>query len=536
MTADPPTPPRDQTTPGLEQALADNLASWDERAQLHVESYDAFALADSPNLIGPVVRAGAELMAPHLPGGSLAGLKLAHLQCHIGTDSLGLARLGATVTGVDFSGEAVKIAKSLAERSGLADRLRFVQTSIAAAPAALGEQQYDAVYTSVGVLRWLPDLAAWATTISRLLKPGGLFFIHEDHPMLDALEWDGEQGRLFAAWPYFNSPEPVTWDDGADYSSPQVLSHKRSHEWAHPLCEIFGALTDQGLRIESFREHQTMFWQPHQAIVPNAASTGFELADHPERVPLMFSLAARKPDAVTSSAAGGAASSKQETDPSEDLDDALKQVLWRQLRDQRESLLWKLEGLGEQAARWPMTGTGTNLLGIVKHVASVESEYLGSCFGRPGPDQLLWLEEASQLDNNADMWATPEQSIEWVIAFYRRVWAHSDQTIAQLSLHSEGFVPWWGEDGHAVTLGRIMTHLIAETARHLGQADILREQTDGQTGYRPPPGHSNLPERDQRWWEDYRAHLEAVARSFASDTSVPPAAPDSLNEEPEGVA
>ncbi|MDR0592244.1 MAG: class I SAM-dependent methyltransferase [Bifidobacteriaceae bacterium] len=289
MTSDVPS----QTPPSVAEALADNLANWDERARLHVASYRAEAFADDPEALELVARTSLELMKPHLPGGSLAGLDVAHLQCHIGTDSISLARMGAYVTGVDFSGEAVGIARRLADRAGVADRARFVRASLPEAAAALGGRLFDLVYTSVGVLTWLPDLSEWAAAIDSLLKPGGLFFILEDHPMLFALDWDEERGRLVAAHPYFHQPEPTTWADGWDYSSPERLRNQRSHGWAHPLSETITVLLDAGLRVESFKEHRTMFWEANEAMV--GADGEWTLRDHPERVPLMFSLAARKP-------------------------------------------------------------------------------------------------------------------------------------------------------------------------------------------------------------------------------------------------
>ncbi|MDR2381958.1 MAG: DinB family protein [Bifidobacteriaceae bacterium] len=190
----------------------------------------------------------------------------------------------------------------------------------------------------------------------------------------------------------------------------------------------------------------------------------------------------------------------------------LKNVLHHYLRQQREALAWKLEGLGERAARMPMTDTGSNLLGIVKHVAAVEAAYLGPVFGRPGAPELPWLFAPAPPEDNADMWATEDQTVDWVVAAYRRVWERSDQTIAALPLEAEGFVPWWGPEGSQVTLGQVLVHVIAELARHLGQADILREQADGRAGYLP--GFDNLPENSRQWWNDYHARLKTLAESF----------------------
>ncbi|MDR1513405.1 MAG: methyltransferase domain-containing protein [Propionibacteriaceae bacterium] len=282
------------TGPTTDEALAENLAGWDERARLHVASYDAESFADDPQRIELVVAASARLMGPHLPGGSVSGLDVVHLQCHIGTDSISLARLGADVTGVDFSGEAVAIATALAGRAGLAHKARFAQARVEDAPDALDGKQFDVVYTSVGVLRWLPDLSQWADAVGALLKPGGLFFILEDHPMLDALDWDEGQGRFVTARAYFHQVEPETWDDGQDYSSPVPLRNKRSHEWAHHLSETITALLEAGLRIEALQEHQTMYWQANDALTPTGVPGEWALRDNPERVPLMFSIAARK--------------------------------------------------------------------------------------------------------------------------------------------------------------------------------------------------------------------------------------------------
>ena len=156
-----------------------------------------------------------------------------------------------------------------------------------------------------------------------------------------------------------------------------------------------------------------------------------------------------------------------------------KADLQRYLASARSSLVWKLDGLSEYDIRRPLVPTGTNLLGLVKHVASVESEYFGLCFGRPFPEELPWFTEESE--TNADMWATPDQSRADIVGLYHRVWAHSDATIAALGLDAVGRVPWWGDDPE-VTLHRVLIHMIAETNRHAGHADILRELIDGVTG------------------------------------------------------
>jgi hypothetical protein len=174
----------------------------------------------------------------------------------------------------------------------------------------------------------------------------------------------------------------------------------------------------------------------------------------------------------------------------------------------REALLWKLDGLSEYHVRRPLVPTGTNLLGVVKHVASVEAGYFGETFGRPFGQPMPWLEDAAE--PNADMWATADESREQIIDFYRRVWAHSDATIDALALDAVGRVPWWPAERAEVTLHRILAHMVAETHRHAGHADIVRELIDGAVGYRPD--NDNLPPGDRTWWDEYRERLERVAR------------------------
>jgi hypothetical protein len=185
-----------------------------------------------------------------------------------------------------------------------------------------------------------------------------------------------------------------------------------------------------------------------------------------------------------------------------------KADLHRYLQSGREVLLWKLDGLGEYDIRRPLTPTGTNLLGIVKHVASVELEYFGPVFGRPHGVALPWL--AVDADPNADMWARPDESRADIVGLYRRSWQLADETIAALPLDAQGQVPWWGDNG-SVTLHRVIVHMIAETQRHAGHADIVRELIDGAAGHRADI--DNLPPGDQAWWRDYRDRVEGAARS-----------------------
>lgn len=183
--------------------------------------------------------------------------------------------------------------------------------------------------------------------------------------------------------------------------------------------------------------------------------------------------------------------------------------LRRALLVANEALVWKLDGLSEGDQRRPLTPTGTNLLGLVKHVASVESEYFGFVIGRPFPEPPSWLAEES--DDDRDMWATADESPEFIVAFARRVFAHVDETLAALPLDTPGRVPWWGPQGD-VTLEQVSVHTLAEVNRHLGHADILRELIDGSAGLRADV--SNLADRDASAWSDHVRMLQAIADRF----------------------
>ncbi|MEU7062693.1 DinB family protein [Streptomyces sp. NPDC046161] len=183
------------------------------------------------------------------------------------------------------------------------------------------------------------------------------------------------------------------------------------------------------------------------------------------------------------------------------------------LQSARDALLWKLEGLSEYDIRRPLTPTGTNLLGLVKHVAGVELGYLGDTFGRPSGEPLPWLDDGA--GTNADMWATADESREYIVELYRRAWAHSDATIGALALDATGRVPWWPDDRDEVTLHHAVVRVIADTHRHAGHADILRELIDGAVGM--DMGNDSMPPGDPAWWEDHRSRLERAAQEADRD-------------------
>jgi len=195
-----------------------------------------------------------------------------------------------------------------------------------------------------------------------------------------------------------------------------------------------------------------------------------------------------------------------------EIDPDPKADLHRYLRSARDALLWKLEGLSEYDVRRPLTPTGTNLLGLVKHLAGIEAGYFGVTFGRPFPEPLPGFGPGAE--PNGSLWATPEESREQVLDLYRRACAHADATIEALSLEAVGEVAWWLPDRRRVTLHRIMTHVIAETHRHVGHADIVRELIDGAVGMQR--GNDNLPPVDEGWWTAYRERVQQAAEQAAA--------------------
>ncbi|MGO8686543.1 MAG: DinB family protein [Candidatus Dormibacteria bacterium] len=180
------------------------------------------------------------------------------------------------------------------------------------------------------------------------------------------------------------------------------------------------------------------------------------------------------------------------------------------LQRAREVMVWKLDGLSEYDIRRPLVPTGTNLLGLIKHLASIELGYFGDTFDRPWDEPLPWFEEGAE--PNADMWATAAETREQIVGLYRRAWSHSDATIGALALDAVGHVPWWERGRDEVTLHQILVHMVAETNRHAGHADVVRELIDGAVGMRA--GRDSLPPGvDRAWWEAYRERLERAARA-----------------------
>ncbi|WP_255362605.1 DinB family protein [Blastococcus aurantiacus] len=193
-------------------------------------------------------------------------------------------------------------------------------------------------------------------------------------------------------------------------------------------------------------------------------------------------------------------------------DDDAKADLRTYLQEGRDVLMFKLDGLSEYDLRRPLTPTGTNLLGLLKHLSFVEMGYFGPVFGRRVPEVEAWMAEEGE--PNSDMWATAEETRDDVVGLYRRAWALTDATVEELPLDAQGRVPWWSRP--EVTLHRVLVHVIGETHRHAGHADIVRELIDGSVGNQGVG--DNLPERDAVWWADYRERLQRVAEAAGGRT------------------
>ena len=191
-----------------------------------------------------------------------------------------------------------------------------------------------------------------------------------------------------------------------------------------------------------------------------------------------------------------------------------KTALLSYLQRQREAMLFKLEGLGERQVRWPATPTGTSLLGLIKHLTWVELGYLGECLDRPLPEPWPWEAiDAKPVpdwdDELSDAWARADESRDAIVEGYRRAWAHSDDAVLTLPLATRARVPWWPEERRRPTLHTLLIHLIAETARHAGHADIIREGLDGEVGM--SASYSNLPELTDAHWAEHVTRLREIA-------------------------
>jgi len=267
-----------------------NKANWDERAPAHAASpgYHLDEFRADPAYLSDVVRFDLPLL------GDVSGLRGVHLQCHIGTDTISLARLGAKMTGLDFSSAAVAQATALSEELGAG--VDFVEADVYDAPKVLPAGEFDLVFTGIGALCWLPSVRRWAEVVAILLRPGGRLFIREGHPMMWALADPLPEGRLDVHFPYFETPEPMVWDDDTTYvETDHVFQHTVTHEWNHGLGEIVTALLDQGLVLETFVEHDSVPWDAFPGWSEELPGGEHRLKDRPWRLPHSYTIKARKP-------------------------------------------------------------------------------------------------------------------------------------------------------------------------------------------------------------------------------------------------
>jgi len=267
-------------------SFAINRAWWDGVVETHVNSstYLTQAFRDGGDTLHPIE--SEEI-------GDVRGRNLVHLQCHFGLDTLSLARRGAKVTGLDFSANAVKTARELAAEAKI--DARFVESNVYDAVDALGGAgTYDIAYVTWGAIVWLPDLHRWARIVAQLLKPGGFLYLLEGHPTALLFDQKKAEDPLTLGWPYFEHAEPYVIDEPGTYANKgAALAQTRTHEWAHPLQQIFGAVLEAGLQIEMFHEHESLAWQLWPCLEYDGARM-YRLPKDRHRLPLSFSLKARK--------------------------------------------------------------------------------------------------------------------------------------------------------------------------------------------------------------------------------------------------
>ncbi len=276
-----------------DQLIEQNRKNWDDRATLHAQATSGYHLdrfREDRLLLSDVVDFDRRYL------GDLTGRRVLHLQCHIGTDTLSLARLGAEVTGLDQSGVSLDAARELF--ASVDTPGRFVQANVYDAVAALDGEPFDLVYTGVGAINWLPDVALWGAVVAALVRPGGAFYLRECHPMAYALD-DGDDvpaGVLRLKYPYFETVEPLTFDDPNTYvdTAGEQLSESLHHEWNHGIGEVFGALTNAGLRVTTLDEHRFLDWRMLPCQVERDGL--FYLPDDQlDMVAMMYSMAAVRP-------------------------------------------------------------------------------------------------------------------------------------------------------------------------------------------------------------------------------------------------
>jgi len=277
------------TLGAVEDFAATNRASWDERVPAHAASpdYGVDSFIADPAYLSDVVRFDLARL------GDISGLRGVHLQCHIGTDTISLARLGASMTGVDFSGPAIRQARALAEQTG-ADAT-FIESDVDSAAEAVGRGGFDFVFTGIGALCWLPSAARWASVVSSLLRPGGRLFIREGHPMLWSLQDGRDDDLVVVQFPYFERSEPSRFEEGGTYVTTDVeFEHNVTYEWNHGLGDIITGLLDAGMAVTAFTEHDSVPWEALPGLMEQLSDGEWRLKDRPWRLAHSYTLQAVK--------------------------------------------------------------------------------------------------------------------------------------------------------------------------------------------------------------------------------------------------
>lgn len=263
-----------------------NRKNWDSRVPIHLGGYNLVRFSEDPSHLSDVVR----FDLARLP--EIKDLNGIHLQSHIGTDTISLSRLGASMSALDFSAPALKVVQKLAEHDGV--KIPTYETDVYSAPNEL-DGQFDFVYTGVGAICWLPDITRWASVVSRLLKPGGFLFMREGHPVLWSVGDSRPDGAIALELDYFEGQEFVDEEEGT-YAGQGTVEHPTNVSYNHGLAEIFNALIGVGLVLELFEEHNSVPWNPlDQEFVKLDGIDEWQLADRPNRIPLSYTIRFRKP-------------------------------------------------------------------------------------------------------------------------------------------------------------------------------------------------------------------------------------------------
>ncbi len=272
----------------LDPLLAENRDNWDSRVPVHLgpNGYRQERYVDDPTWVSEMVRFDQPLL------GDLTGLSVVHLQCHIGTDTVSLARVGPSeVVGVDFSEPAIEAARDLAARTGA--NVTFVVSDVYNAAVTVG-REFDVLYTSVGAIGWFPDLARWAANVAGLLRPGGRFVFRDLHPA--AWPYEAVDGQVVPHYWYWKRDEPLVEDEETSYLGDGKVTSPRANEWSHPVSEVLNAIIGAGLRLDRVEEHEGCDWPMFGELSPQEGDQWF-FPDHlRDKVPMMWSIAATKPE------------------------------------------------------------------------------------------------------------------------------------------------------------------------------------------------------------------------------------------------